>query len=414
MSPSSGSSLRNADDLTRSSNSSPDERQEGGPNPYKSALPGMMKEMMELKLVAEIKERTSGRAKDAAGGDASPQGGPQDPAARLVAELAAELAAEAAWDEKKNQAQANLRKVSLTGSEEKKKVDKDEAEENPGPIIDFKSRLRKVDGAKLDAEEPEDGEATEEGDDKRRSTGSISSLKKLWESKDSDAPTSSGSAPPTVPPPGVPVSDQISPKMSKGKPEVPARSPQLGGGDEQGSPEDSSRVRAERRVWPPPEEKPAVPTKPVVNVRNVKPHTKPMLPAIYATPTLPKNDGRSDGRSDARTDRDGGTKSERDSILEISQALETSLTSLKNASSVSTSSWLQLSDKVGLLHSTCMGYTDSLGPPHARFHLRELLTRLETQARQLRSAGARNSSENSRLCCEVLNTVKDVVNAVQR
>ncbi|KAK3929109.1 Tyrosine-protein kinase Abl [Frankliniella fusca] len=412
--------------------------------PFKSAIPGM-KEMLELKLVAEIKERASGRVRDSPLGEQQPAGGAslQDPAARLVAELAAEAAREERLAQanssppegrpNKGQGQgqvspvdfkANLRKVS-TGSNNvdarpgpdgtptafkaqlKKtpetaagKKKSEEVQENPGPIIDFKSRLRKVDGSKADADdEAENDQAGEEGDDKRRSTGSISSLKKLWETKENEAGKEGNS-------------DQISPKMAnRSKPEVPARSPQLGsGGEEQGSPEEQSKSRGERRVWPPQaEDKPAVPTKPVVRPAKPTvppPSTKPPLLAIYATPVMPQNDS---GPSS-----NGTVKSERDSILEISQALETSLASLKTAPSVSTSSWLQLSDKVGLLHTSCMGYADSVGPPHARFHLRELLTRLEAQARQLRSAGARNSSENSRLCTEVHNTVKDVVNAVQR
>lgn len=411
-------------------------------NNFKSAIPGMMKEMLELKLVAEIKERASGRIRESPINEQnSGLASLQDPAARLVAELAAD-----AKDERnsppenraiKNQGQvspvdfkANLRKVSAVGnsdpvkalnenkadtpvstfkaqlkktSESNNKKKTEEGQDNPGPIIDFKSRLRRVDGSKAEIEEielnTENEQTGEEGDDKRRSTGSISSLKKLWETKENDTGKENNS-------------DQISPKMAnRNKPEVPARSPQLGSGSEdQGSPEEQSKNRGERRVWPPPsEDKPVVPTKPLVRPAKPTvppPSTKPPLLAIYATPVVSQNDS---GPSS-----NGNGKSERESILEISQALETSLTSLKSAQSVSTSSWLQLSDKVGLLHTSCMGYADSLGPPHARFHLRELLTRLEAQARQLRSAGARNSSDNSRLCTEVHNTVKDVVNAVQR
>ena len=411
-------------------------------NNFKSAIPGMMKEMLELKLVAEIKERACGRARESPLSELHPSSvGLQDPASRLVAELAAD----ATKDERnsppegranKSQGQvspvdfkANLRKVSAGGnsdaikainetkaetpassfkaqlkktSETNNKKKTEEEQENLGPIIDFKSRLRRVDGLKTEPDDielnAENEQGGEEGDDKRRSTGSISSLKKLWETKENDTSKESNS-------------DQISPKMAnRNKPDVPARSPQLGSGSEdQGSPEES-KYRGDRRVWPPPsEDKPAVPTKPVVRPAKPTvppPSTKPPLLAIYATPVMSQNDS---GPSS-----NGNGRPERDSILEISQALETSLTTLKSAQSVSTSSWLQLSDKVGLLHTSCMGYADSLGPPHARFHLRELLTRLEAQARQLRSAGARNSSENSRLCTDVHNTVKDVVNAVQR
>lgn len=412
-------------------------------NNFKSAIPGMMKEMLELKLVAEIKERASGRVRES---PVSEQHlslvSMQDPAARLIAELAADLTKDernSPPEGRVNRGQgqispvdfkANLRKVSAGGnsdttkainetksetpatsfkaqlkktSETNNKKKTEEELENPGPIIDFKSRLRRVDGSKAETEEmelnAENEQLGEEGDDKRRSTGSISSLKKLWETKENDTSKESNS-------------DQISPKMAnRSKPDVPARSPQLGSGSEdQGSPEEQSKNRGDRRVWPPQsEDKPVVPTKPVVRPAKPTvppPSTKPPLLAIYATPVT--------SQTDSGTSSNGNGKSEKDSILEISQALETSLTSLKSAQSVSTSSWLQLSDKVGLLHTSCMGYADSLGPPHARFHLRELLTRLEAQARQLRSAGARNSSENSRLCTEVHNTVKDVVNAVQR
>lgn len=420
-----------------------------GGKPFKSPIPGLMKEMLELKLVAEIKERASGRVRESPVSEQHPNA-LQDPAARLIAELAAEKERDGREERSGGGSlggsppgrgqvspsgvdfKANLRKVSNADSAPRlennktdaagfkaqlkktsdtpvaarKKVEA-EVQENPGPIIDFKSRLRKVDGAKTEAEEENDADG-EEGDDKRRSTGSISSLKKLWETKETEAGKEGGT-------------DQISPKMSnRGKPEVPARSPQLGssGGEDQGSPEEQSKGRGERRVWPPQqaappaEDKPVVPTKPVVRPAKPTvppPSTKPPLLAIYATPVMPQSGG-----GGGEPSSNGTAKSERESILEISQALETSLTTLKSAPSVSTSSWLQLSDKVGLLHTSCMGYADSLGPPHARFHLRELLTRLEAQARQLRSAGARNSSENSRLCTEVHNTVKDVVNAVQR
>ena len=59
-------------------------------------------------------------------------------------------------------------------------------------------------------------------------------------------------------------------------------------------------------------------------------------------------------------------------------------------------------------------YKRQVAPPHTRFHLRELLTRLEVQARSLRSAGARNQADNTKTLTDLHNTLKDVVNAVQR
>ncbi|XP_069686390.1 tyrosine-protein kinase Abl isoform X3 [Periplaneta americana] len=493
----------------------------------KGVIPGM-KEMLELKLVAEIKERADlkfGRtgAKESPLGEAATvpgSGSSMDPALQLVSELSEGFQLpdstkkdlkEVTPDTPPNKSspdlnkgptspvdfKANLRRVSR-GSEGGKpestgQVKQDgvplgglkaqlkkfehtakrvEGEDHSGSIINFKSRLRRVEnsgektvGKKTEEEDAMRGEEERrrssvsvdgdhqqeddaakkrdstvsahsldgsgaqlkvDDDDKRRSTGSISSLKKLWESKET-----SGEATP-----GAVSAGQVSPKLGlkAAKPEVPGRARDLGDdedkpkAEEQASPPDDvkpvTKPQAGSRVWPPvqADEKPVVPTKPPVKA------TKPILSAsklpagsaIYATPTMPKPPvvareakvaAEEEGPATVMGRPGGG---ERESVLEISQALETSLSSLRSATTVSTGSWLQLSDKVGLFHSSCMGYADSIVPPHARFHFRELLTRLESQARQLRSAGARNSADNTKLCAEVQNTVRDVINAVQR
>ncbi|GLH07867.1 Tyrosine-protein kinase Abl [Gryllus bimaculatus] len=518
---------------------------------FKNVHPGM-KEMLELKLVAEIKERADlkfGRNKESPSqtegneGAASSGVAPLDPASQLVCELAEGLQQEPAAPEPSPAGPApapvvgpargpaspvdykvGLRKFSrgsdgggvgtsapnksepaLTGFKAQLKkfepgTKRSEPEEPPsGTIIDFKARLRKVDAGATTARRSADGadEASadadsgatltpadalcgdddarkrdstvsahsvdgsaakasagggtanpsgnsggaEESEDKRRSTGSISSLKKLWESKESTVGAGDGTV--------AGAAGQLSPKLAPkagaaataaSKPEVPARrdAPATtvpAAADEDASPEEKPAPAQQRRVWPPPapaDEKPAVPVKPAVKT------LKPVLvkaggPAIYATPQQQQQgsgggpvaaaaaaasacsvgSGASKGTREGGGEEGGEEKSERDSVLEISAALETSLSSLRGASAVSPGSWLQLSDKVGLFHTSCVGYADRV-PPHARFHFRELLTRLETQARQLRCAGARNSADNSRLFSEVQNTVRDVINVVQR
>lgn len=278
---------------------------------------------------------------------------------------------------------AGLRKVSTTKEESSdaiksqlKRIDpsavkKDES----GTIVDFKSRLRKVEIEKKNEDGTEETNTNgQEEEDKRKSTGSINSLKKLWESKD-----------------GVEGPAQVSPKL----------------GHKQPKPDEKESSPPDKKSWPPQEDKdkPTVPAKPLVKSSKpaVPPPAKPQAPSnIYATP----------GRTDQNTE--GTTVKNKESVLEISHALEISLGALKTGGSTTTAGWLQLSDKVGLLHTTCQGYVDSLGPPQARFKFRELLVRLENQARQLRSAGTRNSADNAHLCTEVHNTVKDVVNAVSR
>lgn len=501
-----------------------------------------MKEMLELKLVAEIKERADlkfGRTglrespvSEVAGMPGSTS--TLDPTVQLVSELSERFQysestkkdlKETTPDTPPNKSssdpnkgptspvdfKANLRRVSR-GSEggkpesagqvkqdgitlgsfkaQLKKFEpaskwggaKDENEDHAGSIIDFKSRLRKVEssgdkvvaagkrseGGKEDEDDRREEEQwqnsvnldgdhqqeedpskkrdstvsaqsldsgteggtqlkVEEGDDKRCSTGSISSLKKLWESKEtSEVPACSGLAGQVSPKLALKVPGRVRETASTAEEEDRLKGDE--GVKEQGSLlDDGKPVNKGQRVWPPPpipvDEKPMVPTKPPVRV------TKPILSAsklptgsaaIYATPTLPKppivaretkSVTEEEGSAAPASGVGGG---ERESVLEISQALETSLTCLRSASTVSTGSWLQLSDKVSLFHSSCVGYVDSIVPPHARFHFRELLTRLENQVHQLRSAGARNLADNTRLCAEVQNTVRDVINAVQR
>lgn len=215
-------------------------------------------------------------------------------------------------------------------------------------ITEVKLQLKKV---KIDDKEKRDSEVSasvesndgivDGGDDKRRSTGSISSLKKLWE----------GESPPS---------------------------------------ETAVVTIKERRVWPPPHDdnRPAVPVKPS---STVKPSNKSN--AIYATPgaTSPSN------------------------IVEQWQTVDSSLRTLRSAPTVTSAGWLSLSDKVGGFHSSCLNYADTAAPPNLRFHLRELLNKLESQSRQMRSAGGgRQQADHSTIFQTLDTTLKDILNVIQR
>lgn len=348
---------------------------------------------MELKLVAEIKERADQKSKNMTESPQDvilPSSINHDPVAQLVTELSQSL--------------------NMEQAKRKTEMGPKKRDDDVPPIISFKSRLRKVDRKE---EEPEanknvDGDSEgnkresvgscdsgnlklDECDDKRKSTGSISSLKKLWEPKEND---NSG---------GTQLSPKLTIKNSKD--------------DEQIDGTDSEKtVKSEKRSWPPSnEEKPVIPIKPPL--KSVKPAVtaRPAGSAIYATPIAPKPPiSAKPANVDAKIMDEQANKGEKGNILEISQALESTLNSIKSNPSVSSATWLQLSDKIGLLHGSCMDYADNVVPAHTKFHFRELLTRLEAQARQLRSAGSRNSTENARYLNEVNNTIKDVVNVVFR
>lgn len=411
---------------------------EDKPQKLPKALNPIMKEM-ELKLVAEIKERADQKLASKNIKD-SPPHKPNtfgDPASQLVSELAESLNLDKSQIgpsglRRNIQTTSNLppkpeNGVSNTGFKPLlKKVDTKKAtngKDDPkthqsGAIIDFKSRLRKVDSSDKKSDEEDlmsrsakEDRSHDEGDDKkresnssidannlkiedasddkRRSTGSINSLKKLWE------PNAAGDGAAT----------QSSPKLaSKNKNTVEET--------ENDSTEDcmsKSMFNKSGKIWPPSsDDKPVVPIKPAVKPIKPSIQINNKLPAaIYATPIAPVV-------APAKPkDTSSEIKEPREAILEISQALESSLSSIRLNQNVSSSTWLQLSDKLGLFHSSCVNYSESI-PPQTKFHFRELLAKLETQARGLRSASTRNVQENTRFLNEITNTVKGVVNSVQR
>lgn len=395
---------------------------------------------MELKLLAEIKERADLKSKN-------PKESPlesllavnsisHDPVAQLVSELSQtfnlerepkddklmrknSLGSSTSKTESMGVPFTQLKKVDCT----KKAITKDKIEVNndSSMIIDFKSRLRKVEADKKDEQEDDleqnKRESTassdsgnlklEEGEDKRKSTGSISSLKKLWENKDS---SESGN---------VQLSPKLTVKNNRNEDNISEISPV-----ETSDESIKEEKRGEKRVWPPPnEDKPLIPTKPPV--KSVKPiFSRSMTSAIYATP-IPSTNGNSQSKppisakpsnlENKTPDKEiKSDKTNKETILEISQALESNLNNIRTNPSISSATWLQLSDKIGLLHGSCMDYADNVVPAHTKFQFRELLTRLETQARQLRSAGSKNCTESTKYINEVNNTIKDVVNVVFR
>ncbi|XP_044731798.1 tyrosine-protein kinase Abl isoform X2 [Chrysoperla carnea] len=424
----------------------------------KSTVPGA-KDIFESKLLAEIKEKSNQKQKEISTkeNETVENNDPNKNEVKSTLRKTSQSSLPPKPDTSNNTFKSQLKKVDT--SKRPPVTVKDESNSQTGLIIDFKSRLRKVDSGGSDKRpENEDDEQSQdvsgdsegtnhsgdtntkrestasinsndsglkadENDDKRRSTGSISSLKKMWESKETNENISAS---------------QLSPKLAvksnnKQKDDNSEESPP-NQNDNQISEETSEEnlmtksltviKTNERRVWPPnADEKPIVPVKPLVKA------VKPVLgagnrlgPAIYATPIAMKPPvsikptviDNNKTPNDDDVNKQSHEKTSRDNILEISQALETSLSSIKVSSTVTTSTWLQLSDKLGLLHTSCVGYADTMVPAHLKFHFRELLSRLENEALQLRSAGSRNVTDNTRLLADVTNTIKDVVNAVLR
>lgn len=441
----------------------------GSPGPNELPEATSMKEKLEMKLVAEIKERADKQKPSVDVVSHVSNNKVVDPVSQLVSELAETMNLPKTVNDKKavsslpakgtdkeisqptNSFKAQLKKV------EPKKILSTPPKEESNSIIDFKSRLRKVennnendtaddnkrsdsdslerckanmgDGVdedirkstkkieiiskkngdskliehdnngttavsnrkksisdknkvielkkteiKIDIqEEPkrDSGESViisskSDDDDKRKSTGSISSLKKLWEAKE-----------------GTNEQMQLSPKLGVKN--------SISNNNKNGDDENEDHQLLNK--------KPAVPI-------------KPKLVSIYATPIqvkLSQNETNTTTTPASMTT----TQINRDGILELVTLLEGSLKIPVN--SISASQWLQLSDKLNILQNSCVVFADKeTMPPHSKFHFRELVTRVETQSRNLRSAGTKNVQDNEKLVSEVGQSLKQISNALHR
>lgn len=448
----------------------------GSPGPTEPAETTSVKEKLEMKLVAEIKERADKKPSIDAVSVVSNNKTTVDPVSQLVSELAetmnlpksiadkksaVNLSAKPTTDKETiqptNSFKAQLKKV------EPKKILSTPPKEESNSIIDFKSRLRKVennnendatdDNKKSDSDSLERCKSTSDGvdddarkstkkieiiskkngdskliehdnngttavsnrkksmsekgkvielkkteikidiqeepkrdsvesviissksddDDKRKSTGSISSLKKLWEAKE-----------------GTNEQMQLSPKLGVKNNSISNNNKNV---DDEN--EDHQLLN----------KKPAVPI-------------KPKLVSIYATPIqvkLSQNETNTTTTATTITPATMTTTTQinREGILELVTLLEGSLKIPVN--SISASQWLQLSDKLNILQNSCVVFADKeTMPPHSKFHFRELVTRVESQSRNLRSAGTKNVQDNEKLVSEVGQSLKQISNALHR
>lgn len=217
-------------------------------------------------------------------------------------------------------------------------------------------------------------------EDKRKSTGSISSLKKLWEAKEGTNNEQ------------LMLQQQLSPKMGiKNATNNNKTTMQL---DEEN--EDHQLLN----------KKPAVPMKP----------TK--LVSIYATPIqvkLPPSMTTTSAAADQSGTATTATAGQinRDGILELVSLLEGGLKAPVNA--ISAAQWLQLSEKLNHLQTSCVAFADKeTMPPHSKFQFREVVTRVEGQSRCLRTAGNKNIQDNEKLVLEVGQSLKQISNALHR
>ena len=356
--------------------------------------------------------------------------------------------------------QNKLNSSNLPNSNFKDKVSKEENatkdEDVKNGSADDASSSRATDDS-LNVEDDDD-------DPKRFSSSSISSLKKLWE-KQQEEEKSNSQQNSTSPKYGT---------VPRKKSDVRGRDVEkrdeflkFRAGDKENetkatkkTPEEETKTnKAEKRVWPPvttPSDstdhevgarrhdgKPTVPAKPVV--KNFRPPPPPggvKLPppkpaGIYATPSFGKppaapvalvkrepeeSDDKKEGKAvpsktkeilpsgDANNKNSKTEVGKKTTIVEEGKEIEELLKNMKkDSSTTTTTSCLNLAQRLEKFRNRCDEYADDI-PPQSRFHMKELLSQLESHTWQLRSSGAKSLLN----CDPLLSTLKDVACVIKR
>jgi abelson tyrosine-protein kinase 1 len=300
----------------------------------------------------------------------------------------------------------------------------------------FVEKIKLKPNDKTSAVTEETKEETEEldDDDRRKSTGSISSLVKMWETEEKASPAEE--RPASV----VKFEKRVWPPVPSTeteKPMVPVK-PTV-------KPPPTSRPPPPKEPAFKPVAKPISSAKPAVcNIyaapsavsgRSGKPNistSKPRLPSARGQPeTLPEKTisaglpqtkpepdrtGSSSRPETGSGDRTGSSSSsslcDKDMLVGSSQDLEKSLVSL-GTGGVTTATAMTVSEQVGTFHSSCASYVDSI-PATGRFRFRSLLAKLDNQGKELRSVNINKKSQNTQLVKDMQVTVRDLVTVIQR
>ncbi|XP_035791356.1 tyrosine-protein kinase Abl-like isoform X2 [Anopheles albimanus] len=277
------------------------------------------------------------------------------------------------------------------------------------------------------------GGGYEEGDTKRKSTGSISSLKKIWEAKESSSEQQIQSSP------------KMDTKCSSNKTYKMYNNLEL----------DDPFDHLDNQIDQPQSLSSVAPTlsnsgfHQSGNTQTTKKPAVPLKPSkftsIYATPiqtssqvvstTHGPGGGKASMISIKTTKADNSDNSlqqnerpcstvsspgfavtmpsEREHILEQLEFLQEALKS--SVTTISASQWLAMSDRLNILQSSCIAFADNESLPlHAKFHFRELATRVENQSLALRSASNKNAKDNEKLVQDVGQSLKQISNALHR
>ena len=160
---------------------------------------------------------------------------------------------------------------------------------------------------------------------------------------------------------------------------------------------------------------PDIPSKPLgKDEKPIISGLKPM-PGMAGSPVTSKpvdnlNNGEDMGNGNQSVPETPVTK---ETIFSASNRLKSCIDSLATAGNKSSVNFMVLSEEVQSFYEVCSRFIDNL-PPHAKFHTKELLSRLQSHQQSLKTFTSSSSSGGSKLLADLLTLNKEIIDVIQR
>lgn len=153
---------------------------------------------------------------------------------------------------------------------------------------------------------------------------------------------------------------------------------------------------------------PDIPSKPLG--KDDKPIISGLKPVGAGTPTSSKPDNINNGEN---LEEGNQTLVTKETIVSASDRLKTCIDSLSTAGNKSSVNFMELVEEMQLFYDTCSIFIDTL-PPHAKFHIKELLTRMQSQQQNLKTFSSSTPSGGMKLLDEIQSVNKEIMEVIQR
>lgn len=154
---------------------------------------------------------------------------------------------------------------------------------------------------------------------------------------------------------------------------------------------------------------PEVPNKP--RGQDDKPIISGLKPVGAGTPTSNKQpDNFSNGENSDEGNQIPVTK---ETLISASDRLKTSIESLSTAGNKSSVNFMELVEEMQCFYDMCSTFIDRL-PPHAKFHTKELLTRLQSQQQNLKTFTSSTPTGGGKLLGDIQSVNREIIDVIQR